>query len=243
MAGLIKTICLIRGKSGESYPEFRERILAMLKIASAKEEILDLRVVLTDKKPPAVSVIPFRKEKIASVSIKSGRLQDFGNFTGAEGFSGAFEVKEAIPVGYEKTWKDMEPTPGVNLLTLFRKKASIDQDTFIRRWHNGHTPLSLKIHPLWNYNRNEVLNEIIPGSESWDGIVEEHFRTQSDLLNPARFFGSPWTMLYRMVQVFMDTRSFLDYSTIQTFLATEYHIKTRELSGTDYSTGTGGKLM
>ena len=45
---------------------------------------------------------------------------------------------------------------GANMRAVFSKKKNIDYATFLHRWHNGHTPLSLKIHPLWNYVRNEV---------------------------------------------------------------------------------------
>jgi hypothetical protein len=198
----------------------------LLEATGKNREIADLRVVLTETKPPKISVIPFSRKKIASVSIKTSQAVNLDLLKQADGFSGAFRVEEAVPVEYRKTWNDLEATPGVNLLTLFRKKKSIDHSTFIRRWHQGHTPLSLKIHPLWNYNRNVVKEAAAAGSEPWDGIVEEHFKTAADLLNPSRFFGDPWTMFYRMLEVYRDTRSFLDYPTIQTFLAIEYHIRT-----------------
>jgi hypothetical protein len=225
MVDLTKRICLIQGLDEEPYKLFRERIFGMLEAMQKNSGITTLRVVLTENKPPKISVIPFCRKKIASVSIKAGGEVNLDLLSQAEGFSGVYEVEEAVPVEYLKTWNNLEPTPGVNLLTLFRKKKSIDRTTFIRRWHQGHTPLSLKIHPLWNYNRN-VVTSAIGASEPWDGIVEEHFKTAADLLNPARFFGDPWTMFYRMLEVYRDTRSFLDYSTIQTFLAMEYHIKT-----------------
>jgi hypothetical protein len=225
MSDLIKTMYLIRGTGEETHKNFRNRILTLLGGLSGRKDIETISVVLTSETPPGFSVIPFRKDKIASISVKSRHWLDMGILEAENGFAGSYEVTEAIPVGYRKTWRDGDPTPGVNLLTLFSKKKSIEYDTFIHRWHLGHTPLSLKIHPLWNYNRN-VIDETLNGSsESWDGIVEEHFKSKKDLLNPARFFGGPISMLYRMLQVYLDTRSFLDYDTIQTYLGLEYHIK------------------
>jgi len=180
---------------------------------------------MTVKEPPIFSVIPFKKDKIASITVKTGNFLSLKILEMEDGFAGAYQVDEAIPVAYRKTWKDGDQSPGINLLTIFRKKQSIDYETFIRRWHLGHTPLSLKIHPLWNYNRNLVKKRLTGSSETWDGIVEEHFKSANDLLNPARFFGGPLLMFYRMLQVYIDTRSFLDYRTIQTYLAMEYHIK------------------
>ena len=137
----------------------------------------------------------------------------------------AFTVEEALPVHYDKTWADGEPTPGVCLFTLFNKRPDLSQETFLDRWHNGHTPLSLKIHPLWNYNRNVVLDQDAQNSENWDGIVEEQFKTRSDLLNPIRFFGHLGIMPYRMWQVYSDTKGFLEYHTIEPYFASEIHLK------------------
>lgn len=229
MTNLIKTMYLIRGSAKESYEHFQRRILGILTELGVRNNILEISVVLTVKKPPVFSVIPFRKDKIASVSVKTQHMPNLEILELEPGFAGSFEVVEAIPVAYRKTWIDGEPTPGVNLLTLFRKRPTIDYETFIRRWHQGHTPLSLKIHPLWNYNRNVVQQTRSGSLETWDGIVEEHFRSAGDLLNPSRFFGGIFPMFYRMIQVYFDTRSFLDYHTIQTYLGLEYRIKSQKL--------------
>jgi len=110
-----------------------------------------------------------------------------------------------------KTWQNGEPTPGVCLLTLFHQKPGIDYQTFLHRWHNSHTPLSLKLHPLWNYNRNVVKEKITEYRDWYDGIVEEQTRTRAELLNPVKFFGKPHKILQNMLAVYTDTKSFLDY--------------------------------
>ena len=69
---------------------------------------------------------------------------------------------------------------------------------------------------------NENGNENI---EKWDGIVEEHTKTRSDLLNPTRFFGGFIKMIPNMITVYTDTKSFLDFNTIETYLTQEYFIK------------------
>jgi len=223
--GLEKNIYLIRGGKSEQYAQFQKRILVLLENLTKEKDVKSISVVITVQKPPGISVIPFKRKKIASISVKSEKRLIIDQLTRIDGFAGLYRVEEAIPIGYEKTWNDREPSPGVNLFTLFRKKRSITYETFIDRWHNRHTPLSLKLHPLWNYNRNVVLDVVIDQAEHWDGIVEEHFQKASDLLNPARFFGNTFTMIYHMLEVFIDTRSFLDYKTIETYLAQEYHIK------------------
>jgi len=219
-----KEMYLIRGSEQEDHRHFADR---MLKMAFAVAKLINpdaLKVTLTREPPPKISVIPFRKCKIAVFSIiKEDNIKvDF--LMKSEGFSGAFTVEEALPVSYEKTWTDGEPSPGACLLTLFHRKPGIDYDTFLHRWHNGHTPLSLKLHPLWNYNRNVVLQKISDHPDWFDGIVEEQTRTRSELLNPFKFFGNALEITGNMIAVYRDTKSFLDYKRIETYLAAEYHI-------------------
>jgi hypothetical protein len=222
---MIKDICLVRGKDKETYEMFASRILAASRAVSGREGIHGVKVVMTDRKPPKLSIIPYRKDKIASVSVWHEAGVIFPDITGMEGFSGTFTVEEAIPVRYKKSWNDLEATPGVCLLTLFRQKPGISFETFISRWHNGHTPLSLRIHPLWNYNRN-VVKEISGEKFTWyDGIVEEQVRQEKDLLNPFRFFGKPHVIVPRMISVYRDVNSFLDYKGIETYFANEYIIR------------------
>ena len=215
---------IIRGSKGEDYDRFTDR---MIRTARATVELIKpeaLKVTLTTGPPPKISVLPFKKSKIAIISVYriSNGIIDLLKYT--EGFSAAFKVDEAIPVMYEKTWEDGQPTPGVCMLTLFHRKPGIDYDTFLNRWHNGHSPLSLKIHPLCNYNRNVVVQKICDRAEWWDGIVEEQTRTRSELVNPFKFFGDRLHIAGNMLAVYKDTRAFLDYKTIEVYLAMEYHI-------------------
>jgi len=219
-----KEIYLIRGDVKEGYREFTER---MLKTANDISEMVNpaaLKVTLTQGPPPKLSVIPFKKSKIAVFSVYKHDNVKVDLLMRSEGFAGAFKVEEAIPVAYEKTWANGQPTPCVCLLTHFHRKPGIDYDTFIHRWHNGHTPLSLKLHPLWNYNRNVVLQTVSENPTWYDGIVEEQTRTRAELLNPFKFFGNGLVILGNMLKVYSDTKSFLDYKRIETYLAMEYHI-------------------
>ena len=220
-----KTIYLIRGSKNESYQAFRSRILDMLQQVLDNHKPASLWVTMTVERPPRRSVIPFRKAKIAAVSIKTDQRSLVGELISLPGFSGAYRVEEAIPVSHEPYWPDGTPTPGVNLLTLFQRKPGISREQFLDRWHNSHTPLSLRIHPLWNYNRNVVMERLTAESPGYEGIVEEQMRTREDLLNPFRFFGNPLVILPRMLAVYTDTKAFLDYKKIETYLAEEIILK------------------
>ena len=220
-----KELYIIRGLPSEDYKGFKDRIFKLSEEVRKKHGPEKLKICLTVKRPPRISIIPFKKKKIAVLSIYSKKGPFLQSIAGAEGYAGAYAVEEAIPAGYNKSWEDGSPTPGECLLTLFHKKPGIGQDTFIRRWHEGHTPLSLKLHPLWNYNRNVVKGLLSEDSPWYDGIVEEQVREASHLLNPFIFFGPPLKVPLHMYQVLVDTRSFIDIKRIETYLATEIHLK------------------
>ena len=220
-----KEIYLLRGSDSESYSSFKDRIFEIAENALTALDPSALSLTLTEQPPPRISVIPFRRKKVAALSLYRQSPVPAGKLLAAEGFSGAYRVAEAFPVAYDRNWENGQVTPGICLLTLFLKKKNIDYDTFIDRWHNGHTPLSPRLHPLWHYNRNVVNKKLTEDSADCDGIVEEHFRKPSDLLNPMRFFGNPVTMIYHMLEVYFDTISFLDYPSIEPYLAQEYHFK------------------
>jgi hypothetical protein len=224
-----KEMYLIRGIENENYRQFTDRIL---KLADTVSELISpdaLKVTLTREAPPTISVIPFKKKKIAVFSVYKENNTKVGHLINYEGFAGSFIVDEALPVSYDRTWTDGEPTPGACLLTLFHRKPGIDYDTFIDRWHNSHTPMSLRIHPLWNYNRNVVLQKTSDHPDWFDGIVEEHTRTKAELLNPFKFFGNALEILGNMLSVYTDTKSFIDYKRIETYLAMEYHIVSHQV--------------
>lgn len=222
-----KTIYLIRGLKTESYLFFKQAVFSLVSELNRKYNFKELKLVLTENAPPLLSIIPFKKKKIAVISICSDEIAPIEEIQHAKGFAGSYEVIEVLPVAYTKNWEDGMPTPGICLLTLFKQKRGIDYDTFINRWHNSHTPLSLKLHPLWHYNRNVVEKQGNKNIENWDGIVEEHCRTRAELLNPFKFFGKPVKIIPNMIHVYRDTKSFLDYKTIEPYVAVEYHIKSQ----------------
>jgi hypothetical protein len=220
-----KEIYLVRGAGNESYQEFYNRIFNFSSMLATKISPDALKFTITETAPPRLSIIPFSKKKIAVISIYKNNSEPVVEFRKTEGFCGAYRVTEALPVAYSKNWKDGGPTPGACLLTLFSKKKNIDYKTFIHKWHNGHTPLSLRTHPLWNYVRNVVNEGLFEDAPWFDGIVEEQVRESKDLLNPFRFFGNPLIIIPRMLTVYSDTKSFIDYASMETYLAAEYHVK------------------
>ncbi len=226
---MIKEVFIISGKKEEDFTTFKDRISKTAHHYKADKNTSEVRLLLTENKAPSFSIIPFQKKKIAVLSVYYPKEASIEYAQDVEGLTGHYLVDEVLVVSYQKTWGDGEVTPGICLLTLFKKKKDIDYGTFIKRWHEGHSPLSLKIHPLWHYNRN-VVKEELSGSQEWyDGIVEEHVKERSDLLNPFKFFGGPLTIIPNMIAVYRDVRSFIDYGSIKSHLVHEYIYKTDPL--------------
>jgi len=187
-----------------------------------------LQLTVTEAPPPKLSLFPFKNEPIALFNVHD-EGDDSSRFTEvlqgkAERVSG-YAVEEAYPVAYAKTWQDGDPTPSPILLTMLRKKPGISDDEYIDRWHYGHTPLSLEVHPLWYYQRNVVVEPITDPADPSDGIVLEACRTRGALLNPASFFGGALKMVPNMVRVAVDIQGFLDMKKTENFYATEYHLR------------------
>jgi len=118
----------------------------------------------------------------------------------------AYRVRPSAPI-------DAEPG-GPAMVTLFSRRRGLDRDDFLRRWHDGHTPLALRVHPLVRYVRH-VVEVPLDGAPPLDGIVLEQVRDLADLVRPWRFFGGPGAMIRNMVRVGLDARGFIDLSTIE----------------------------
>lgn len=230
--GIIKIACILRGDAAEPVAAFRDRVLGPLATRILGQGPRHLKLSTTAMEPPRFFPIPCSRERIALVSIWSeggpGRKADeWARLVAGfwEGPVSAYRVEESIPVSYERTWLPGERTPGIGLLTLFRPRPGISRDAFLAMWHQGHTPLALKVHPLWNYVRNVVEEVLMPDSPVPAGIVEEHCRSEANLLTSWRFFGGPLAMVPNMIRITLDIRKWMDLRGIQNYLIYEYWIK------------------
>ncbi len=222
---MVKLQDLRRGPQTESVGAFRERALAagarLLAHGPAR-----LKLTCTAEDPPRLSVMPFRRDRLALVSVWDGGTPEaaaarWNPVLQGEGASAGYRVDETTPRAYSRDWPDGCDTPGGSMLTLLHRRAGLTDAEFLRRWHEGHSPLALRIHPLWNYVRNVVTARVLTGSPSVCGIVEEQVRTRGELLDPVRFFGGGPRMIPNMLRVYLDVRGFLDVPALENYLVTE----------------------
>jgi hypothetical protein len=191
------------------HPPFAARMRARL------AELPGASLVVTEA-PPPFALFPFQRRPLALFSITADDVSALAASLGAA----AYPVDEALPVPRPAHWPSRAPSP--ILVTLFHRRPGLPWDTFLERWHDGHTPLSLEVHPLVYYVRNVVL-EHPEDAEPWDGIVVEACPTRRDLLDPRRFYGgSTRAMLRNLPRIARDITRFLDPRRMEVFYATEY---------------------
>lgn len=185
-----------------------------------------LKLGLTDRANPKLTVLPLRAENLLMVSTwgevdVDGVLATMGAL-GGDAFG--YVVEESYPIRYARTWPDGERSPGEVLLTLLSKNDKLSYDAFMHEWHGRHTPKALRIHPMWSYARNVVTKPLREGTPVFEGVVEEHYRTLADVVNPVRMFGGARRFLPHMIEVGRHASHFLDLRRTENYLIGEWHL-------------------
>jgi hypothetical protein len=170
-------------------------------------------VHVTHLVPPRFSLVPFRRDPLALVSLSgTPAALDAARLALAKlpGRLEGYVVDESVPV-------PPRPEAKATLLTLFAKKPGLAPALFQQRWFGEHTPLTLEVHPVVGYVRNAVRARLHDDAPAWDGIVTEDFADLADLTS-LRLFGRGPRGLYNAVRVARHVSTFLDLATIQTYL-------------------------
>lgn len=171
-------------------------------------------VHVTHEVPPRLSLVPFRRAPLALVSLtgtEAALAEARVALAKLPGKLEGYHVEESVPV-------PPRPSARATLITLFRQSPRVDRAVFMKRWFDEHTPMTLEVHPVVGYVRNEVRTPILPASPPWDGIVTEDFDDLRDLTT-LRLFGRGPRALYNVVRIGRHVSSFLDLATIETYLA------------------------
>lgn len=222
--GPAKTLLVLRATSATPSLELEERVTARLTDRLARAHGLEELVLhSTHRAPPRLAIVPFRREALAMIGVRGERasVDALEESLRSLGTIERHLVRQSTPRARTRTWALGEPSPGLCLVTSFRKKAGLDHAAFVREWHEHHTPLALEIHPLVGYVRNAVLETEGAASPRWDGIVLESFATEADLLEPLRFFGGGLRALGGMWRVGTHVPRFLDLRTLENHLVRE----------------------
>ncbi|MDT5019227.1 MAG: hypothetical protein QOD39_5387 [Mycobacterium sp.] len=100
----------------------------------------------------------------------------------------AYLVTESVPLPPPKTVSGKR-TPGLANVALLRRPDDLDEATWRRRWHIGHTPVAIETQSTFGYTQNAVVRPLTEGAPAFAAIVEELFPIEaiSDL---QAFFGA-----------------------------------------------------
>ncbi|MBL8684625.1 MAG: EthD domain-containing protein [Myxococcales bacterium] len=223
-----KFVLLLRSKSSATPELGREIALRTTAWRDAHRDTTeDVVVHVTESAPPRVTLVPFRREGFAMVSVRAepAAIDALRTSLASMGRLACYRVDESVPRARARTEPAGSIAAGPALVTLFRKHPKLDRETFLREWHGHHTPLALEVHPLVGYVRNVVRDLIDEEAPSWDGIVIESFARDADVRSTVRFFGGPTASRARAVinaiRVGLHASSFLDLRTIENHLVTE----------------------
>lgn len=229
---------VIRGAEGASAESFKRRVVESLVPRLLERDPAGLKVTYTAADPPRLALVPYQRRRVAVVSIwepeeREGEVDWASLLAGpGEDVAAGYRVEETVPMAVSRDWPDGHATPGVVLLTLFRRKPGLSDDALRGRWFDEHGPMTLRNQPNWGYVRNWVQAPVVDGSPPLDGIVEEHFREPDDLFDPVWFFGGAWgparsraRCLLRvpahMVAMLRSVTRFIDMRSLESYLAEE----------------------
>ena len=133
-----------------------------------------------------------------------------------------YSVTESVPREYQnRDWPDGETSPTLTIGTAMIARQDINQEEFFKRWHESHTPLSLKIHPLTRYVRNVVSRVLTVDAPNYHGLVFESVRSLEILSSVEYFYGNDKN---REIAI-NDLLSFVDLSQMATKPMTETIVK------------------
>lgn len=184
------------------------------------------KVTLSAADQPYLTILPLRRNGLAMFSVTgadpSAILKELMIHLNAERSVYGYRVHESPYLLTDTARTCGKESPGLVLLTMFRKKRDLAREEFMRIWFGEHSPLSITIHPLKNYIRNVVTDTLTDDTPPFDGIVEEHFGSDRDLLNPVRMFGGITRFLPSMIRIGRHVSTFIDYSSIGNFICREY---------------------
>jgi uncharacterized protein (TIGR02118 family) len=130
---------------------------------------------------------------------------------------GAYRAEELVRLDYARTWGADEPSPGVSLICLVRRRADVSWQAYSDHWRDNHGPLALRRQPgFWRYVQNHVVERLTDDTPDFDGIGELHFRTAKAVVE--EMFDSA----AGEAEIMEDTYRFMSHQGSTTLPSTEW---------------------
>lgn len=223
-----KLVYLIGQHEGEAIAPFRDELLGPVarEILAGGARFLTVNVADVGDIPESIHVSNPDGLLSACLSVWLDSLDDRAPLEGVLEELGAtlagYLVTESIARDYaDRDWADGTVSPGITLCAAFPKPVWQTDEAFYNEWQEGHTPMSLEVHPLTRYVRNAVARILTPGAPAFRAIVEERVGSLDDIANVDRFYGSE----EGMERAIAHTARFTDPGSLQGMLMSEYILK------------------
>ncbi len=221
--------CLEDNLKSMTQEQFRDFILHEVISVVMKHNPDNCKVTISAVEQPSITILPLKRNGFAMFSVagidRDIIFNELKSFLNPGRLLYGYAVHESPYLLSGRSWNHGSESPGLILLTMFRKKKNQRRETFMRIWFGEHSPMSIVIHPLINYIRNVVTGYLTEDTPRIDGIVEEHFGADRDLLNPIRMFGGIKKALPSMLRIQRHVSGFIDLSNIRNYICREYLIK------------------
>lgn len=193
----------------------------------------------TNSRVPSPSPFPLFTEKaVGAVGCwlrDVSRHTELGRILEAAGFRiAAYHVDCSVYTDYggnrhspPRDWPDGQRSPGLSAVTMFEKPRRLSYAEWLRRWHEGMSPVSEEIQPRQRYVRNRVVAVLTPGAPAFAGIVEEVFESGRHITEPMLFYGAtgPVQLVRNILRILRVVTSFLTLWRIRTVVMSEYLVK------------------
>jgi hypothetical protein len=127
--------------------------------------------------------------------------------------------------GRPRDWPDGQRSPGVVMVTLLRRPATMSAEDWITHWHTVQSPVSEAMQPRMRYVRNAVARAVTPDAPPLEGIVEEAWPSPEHLTDPMLFYcaGDDPELMKRNLSAMLDSvTAFLDLNELRSFTTSEY---------------------
>lgn len=127
-----------------------------------------------------------------------------------------------------RDWPDGERSPGILAVTLLKRPNRVSREKWMQRWFGHQSPMSEWMQPRSRYVRNIVEEIIIPGTDAYDGIVEEAWPSGEHVTNPKLFYGAKnwFQVIMHMGIMLKSVMRILNMWNITTVMLSEYFVKT-----------------
>ena len=183
--------------------------------------VADSLMTLTTLDPPVIGVVSIWTEQYygnqiaAATEILAAQCDELA----------AYLVTESVPLTPPRT-PPGERTPGLANVALLRRPASMDEATWLSRWHRDHTQVAIDTQATFGYTQNTVVRALTAGAEPISAIVEELFplAATTDL---HAFFGAAddADLSDRMTRMMASTSAFGANENVDTVPSSRYVLR------------------